>query len=174
MGLERNSHILLSVIAASVIVVQCQSKAHDNASPAASRLTKHKAKELVTNPGALIHEALNIVRRRRSVDVTYDDRMTGINRAQMTNLARKQPLVEKATGEEREHTIDKRQIPDSLGMSDFMVTASGPSRLQELLTGFSSEEKADKRAKKDLSENVSDTITEIMDQFCIRPTSLYS
>lgn len=144
-------------------MVQCQSKAHDNAHPAASGLTKHKAKELATNPGALIHEALNLVRRRRSIDVGYDDRITGINPAQMANLARTQPLAEKTTGEERKHTIDKRQIPDSLGMNEFIHTEAGPSRRQELLTGFSSEEKAEKRERKDLHENVSDTRREILD-----------
>lgn len=163
MGFGRSSHILLNVITTIVIVVQCQSKAHDNARPAASGLTKHKAKELATNPGALIHEALNLVRRRRSIDVGYDDRMTGINPAQMANLARRtQTLAEKTTGEERKHTIDKRQIPDSLGMNEFIHTEAGPPRPQELLTGFSSEEKAEKRVRKYLHENVSDTRTEIM------------
>ena len=155
MGFTRHSNILLTVIATVLFVVQCQSKIHDNASPATSGLTRHKARELAANPGALIHEALNLVRRRRSVDVTYDDPVARINRDQIANLARRQPLKEKSSGEEREHTIDKRQIPDGLGMlNDYMDT----SRLQEIVTGFSSEEKQNKRPKKDLHENVSDML----------------
>ena len=158
MGFTRHTSILLTVVATAMLVVQCQSKIHDNASPASFGLTRHKARELAANPGALIHEALNLVRRRRSVDVAHDDPMSGINRDQIANLARKQLLQEKSSGEEREHTIDKRQIPGGLGMlNDYM----GTSGLQEIVTGISSEETMNRRTKKDLHENVSEILLEI-------------
>lgn len=88
----------------------------------------------------------------------YDNPMARINRDQIANLARKQPLKEKSSGEEREHTIDKRQIPDGLGMlNDYL----GTSRLQEIVTGYSSEEKLNRRPKKELHENVNEILLKI-------------
>ena len=140
-----------------MLAIRCQSKVHDNASPFAFGLTKHKARELAANPGALIHEALNLVRRRRSIDVGYDDSMDRVNRDRIANSARSQSLEEKSSGEEREHSIDKRQVPDGLGMlNDYMAADTGPLRLQQIVTGVPNEEKMNRRAKKDLHENVSD------------------
>lgn len=143
--------ILLNAVATILFVAECQSKAHDNAKPAATGLTKHKARELAENPSALIHEALNLVRSRRSVDLAYDDPLSGIKHGQIRHLTRRQPLEEISTGEEREHTIDKRQIPDGLRMlSDYNDADSGSSRLQETMTGFSKKEKVNKKVTKDV------------------------
>lgn len=146
--------ILLNAVATILFVAECQSKAHDNAKPAATGLTKHKARELAENPSALIHEALNLVRSRRSVDLAYDDPLSGIKHGQIRHLTRRQPLEEISTGEEREHTIDKRQIPDGLRMlSDYNDADSGSSRLQETMTGFSKKEKVNKKVTKALHED---------------------
>lgn len=150
--------ILLNAVATILFVAECQSKAHDNAKPAATGLTKHKARELAANPSALIHEALNLVRSRRSVDLAYDDPLSGIKHGQIRHMTRRQPLEEISTGEEREHTIDKRQIPDGLRMlSDYNDADSGSSRLQEIMTGFSKKEKVNKKVTKALHED--DVIT---------------
>lgn len=150
--------ILLNAVATILFVAECQSKAHDNAKPAETGLTKHKARELAANPSALIHEALNLVRSRRSVDLAYDDPLSGIKHGQIRHLTRRQPLEEISTGEEREHTIDKRQIPDGLHMlSDYNDADSGSSRLQEIMTGFSKKEKVNKKVTKALHED--DVIT---------------
>lgn len=146
--------ILLNAVATILFVAECQSKAHDNAKPAATGLTKHKARELAANPSALIHEALNLVRSRRSVDLAYDDPLSGIKHGQIRHLTRRQPLEEISTGEEREHTIDKRQIPDGLRMlSDYTDADGGSSRLQEIMTGFSKKEKVNKKVTKALHED---------------------
>ena len=155
MGLTSFFKILLNAVATILFVAECQSKAHDNAKPAATGLTKHKARELAANPSALIHEALNLVRSRRSVDLAYDDPLSGIKHGQIRHLTRRQPLEEISTGEEREHTIDKRQIPDGLRMlSDYTDADSGSSRLQEIMTGFSKKEKVNKKVTKALHEDV--------------------
>lgn len=155
MGLTTFCKILLNAAATILFVVECQSKAHDNAKPAATGLTKYKARELAANPSALIHEALNLVRSRRSVDLAYDDPLAEINREQIGHLTRRQPLEEISTGEEREHTIDKRQIPDGLRMlTDYTNAETGSSRLQEIMTGFSKKEKVNKKATKALHEDV--------------------
>lgn len=154
MGLTSFFKILLNAVATILFVAECQSKAHDNAKPAATGLTKHKARELAANPSALIHEALNLVRSRRSVDLAYDDPLSGIKHGQIRHLTRRQPLEEISTGEEREHTIDKRQIPDGLRMlSDYTDDNSGSSRLQEIMTGFSKKEKVNKKVTKALHED---------------------
>lgn len=146
--------ILLNAVATILFVAECQSKAHDNAKPAATGLTKHKARELAANPSALIQEALNLVRSRRSVDLAYDDPLSGIKHGQIRHLTRRQPLEEISTGEEREHTIDKRQIPDGLRvLSDYTDADSGSSRLQEIMTGFSKKEKVNKKVTKALHED---------------------
>lgn len=157
MEFSRHSTILLTLIATTVFVVRCQSgKLHDNASAAALSLTKHKARELAANPSALIHEALHLVRRRRSIDVKYDDQMNGNVRDKVANLANRRSLDENSAGEEREHTIDKRQVPDGLGMlNDYMSVDRSPPRLQRLMTGLPNEENVHKRTTKDIHENVS-------------------
>lgn len=158
MELSRPSTILLTLIATTVFVVRCQSgKLNDNAIPAALGLTKHKAKELAANPSALIHEALHLVRRRRSIDVRYDDHTNKNVPDKVANLAGKRRLEENSAGEEREHSIDKRQVPDGLGMlSDYMGVDRGPPRLQQVMLGLPSEERMNKRTTKDIHENVSE------------------
>ncbi|XP_078378855.1 uncharacterized protein LOC144661996 isoform X2 [Oculina patagonica] len=155
MEVTRHSTILLTLIATAVFVVRCQSgKLHDNASAAALGLTKHKARELAANPSALIHEALHLVRRRRSVDVRYDDQINGNSRDKAANLASRRSLDENSAGEEREHTIDKRQVPDGLGMlNDYMSVDRSQPRLQQLTTSFPNEENVHKRTTKDIHEN---------------------
>lgn len=151
MGLTSFFKILLNAVATILFVAECQSKTHDNAKPAATGLTKHKARELAANPSALIHEALNLVRSRRSVDLAYDDPLAGIKHGQIGHLTKRQPLEEISTGEEREHTIDKRQIPDGLRMlTDYTDPDTGSSRLQEITTGFSKKEKVNKKVTKAL------------------------
>ena len=144
------------MIAATVSVARChKGKVHDNASTAASVLTKHKAKELAANPSALIHEALDLVRRRRSVDATYDDHMDRIKRDKIPKMARKRLLEEELTGEEKEHTIDKRQISDDLDvLHEYMAADTGSLGLQQIVTGIQNEAKVNKRVKKELRENV--------------------
>ena len=162
MGLTRHCTFLFNLVATIVCVVQCHKKGHDNANPAAAVLTKDKARELTANPSALIHEALNLVRTRRSVDLAYDDPLSGTNQGRRRHLVRKQPLEETLTGEEREHTIDKRQIPDGLGMlTDYSDADSetSSSRIQEM-TGFSRKEKVHKRATTEQHENVSKKMSE--------------
>lgn len=161
MGLTRHCKFLFNLVATIVCVVQCHKKGHDNANPAAAVLTKDKARELTANPSALIHEALNLVRTRRSVDLAYDDPLSGTNQGRRRHLVRKQPLEETLTGEEREHTIDKRQIPDGLGMlTDYSDADSetSSSRIQEM-TGFSRKEKVHKRATTEQHENDVITLT---------------
>jgi len=151
-----HSKFVLTLIATTMVVVRCQlGKVHDNASTAAFSLTKHKARELAANPGALIQEALKIVRRRRSVDLTYDDPVNGIKREKIiANPAMKRPLEEKSTGEEKEHTIDKRQISDGFGIfNGNMAADTGPLRLQQIVSGVVNQGKVDKRSKRDLQEN---------------------
>lgn len=157
MGFSRHSTILLTLIATTVLV-RCQSgKINDNASLAALGLTKHKAKELAANPRALIHEALHLVRRRRSIDVRYDDQTNANFRDKNANLVGKRSLEENSAGEEREHTIDKRQVPDGLGMlNDYLSVDRGPPRLQQVMLGLPSEERVNKRTAKDIHENVSE------------------
>ena len=159
MEFSRRSMILLTLIATTIFVVRCQRETiHDSASTAASRLTKHKARELAANPSALIHEALHLVRRRRSVDVRYDDQVNGNYHDRFASLARKQRLEEKSSGEEREHSIDKRQIPDGLGMlNDYMSVDTSPVRLQQAMVGIPNEQRMHKRTSKDTSERVSGT-----------------
>lgn len=157
MEFSRLSTILLTLIATTIFVVRCQRDTiHDSASTAALRLTKHKARELAANPSALIHEALHLVRRRRSVDVRYDDQVNGNYHDRFASLARKQRLEEKSSGEEREHSIDKRQIPDGLGMlNDYMSVDTSPVRLQQAMVGPPNEQRMHKRTSKDSSERVS-------------------
>ena len=140
-------------------MVRCQRDTnHDNASTPASRLTKHKARELAANPSALIHEALHLVRRRRSVDVRYDDQVNGNYHDKFASLARKRRLEENSSGEEREHSIDKRQVPEGLGMlNDYMGVDTTPVRLQQAMAGVPNEEGLHKRTSKDIRERVSGT-----------------
>lgn len=156
MEFSRQSTILVTLIATTVFVVRCQKDTnHDNASNAASRLTKHKARELAANPSALIHEALHLVRRRRSVDVRYDDQVNGNNHDKIASLVRKRRLEENSSGEEREHSIDKRQVPDGLDMlNDYMNVDASPARLQQAMAGLPNEERVHKRTSKDTSESV--------------------
>lgn len=135
-------------------MVRCQGdKIRDSASTAASRLTRHKARELAANPSALIHEALHLVRRRRSVDVRYDDQMNENYHDKFASLARKRRLEEKSSGEEREHSIDKRQIPDGLGMlNDYMGVDTSPVRLQQAMVGLPNEQRVHKRTSNDVKE----------------------
>ena len=150
---------MITLIATTIYVVRCQrDNVHDSASTAASRLTKHKARELAANPSALIHEALHLVRRRRSVDVRYDDQVNGNYHDRFASLARKRRLEEKSSGEEREHSIDKRQIPDGLGMlNDYMNVDTSPVRLQQAMVGLPNEQRMHKRTSKDMKERVSGT-----------------
>ena len=159
MGFSRRSTILLTLIATTIFVVRCQRDTiHDSASTAASRLTKHKARELAANPSALIHEALHLVRRRRSVDVRYDDQVNGNYHDKFASLARKRRLEETSSGEEREHSIDKRQIPDGLGMlNDYMSVDTSPVRLQQAMVGLPNEQTLRKRTPKNMKERVSGT-----------------
>lgn len=157
MEFSRHSKILLTLIATTVFVVRCgEGKLHDNANYAALGLTKNKARELAANPSALIHEVLHLVRRRRSIDVRHDDRMNRTNRDKIANLANKRSLEEKPDGEEREHTIDKRQVPDGLGLlNDYMSADTGPSRLPQAMAGLTNDDREHKRTLKDLYGNVS-------------------
>lgn len=157
MEFSRHSTILLILIATAVFVVRCQSgKLHDNASAAALSLTKHKARELAANPSALIHEALHLVRRRRSIDVRYDDQMNGNVRDKVANLASKPNLEENSAGEEREHSIDKRQVPDGLGMlNNYMSFDRSLPGLPQVTVGVPHKERVHKRTTKDIHENVS-------------------
>ena len=160
MKFQRHSEVLFTLITATVLVVRCQrEKLHDNASTAALGLTKHKAKELAANPSALIHEALHLVRRRRSIEPIYDDQMNRNNRYKIANLASKRSLEENASGMEKEHTIDKRQVPEGLGMlNDYMGINDNPVRLQQVMVDPRNEERTHKRAMKSLHENVSGKI----------------
>lgn len=157
MGSSRGSTILLTLIATTIFVVRCQGDTiHDSASTSATRLTKHKARELAANPSALIHEALHLVRRRRSVDVRYDDQVNGNYHDKFSSLARKRRLEEKSSGEEREHSIDKRQISDGLGMlNDYMGVDTSPVRLQQAAVGLLNEQRVDKRTPKNIKTRVS-------------------
>lgn len=153
------STILLTLIATAISVVRCQRDTiYDSASTAAPRLTKHKARELAANPSALIHEALHLVRRRRSVDVRFDDQVNGNYHDRLASLARKRRLEETSSGEEREHSIDKRQIPDGLGMlNDYMSADTSPVRVQQAMVGLPNEQRVQKRTSKDIRERVSGT-----------------
>lgn len=159
MGFSRRSTILLTLIATPIFVVRCQGdKIHDSASTDASRLTRRKARELTANPSALIHEALHLVRRRRSIDVRYDDQMNENYHDKFASLARKRRLEEKSSGEEREHSIDKRQIPDGLGMlNNYMGVDTSPVRLQQAMVGLPNEQRVHKRTSNDIKERVSGT-----------------
>ena len=159
MEFSRRSTILITLIATTIFVVKCQrDTVHDSASTAASRLTKHKARELAANPSALIHEALHLVRGRRSVDVRYDDQVNGNYHDRFASLARKRRLEEKSSGEEREHSIDKRQIPDGLGMlNDYMNVDTSPVRLQQAMVGLPNEQRVHKRTSKNIKERVSES-----------------
>ena len=159
MEFSKRSTILLILIATTIFLVRCQRDTiYDSASTATSRLTKHKARELAANPSALIHEALHLVRRRRSVDVKYDDQVNGNYQDKFASLARKRRLEEKSSGEEREHSIDKRQIPDGLGMlNDYMGVDTSPVRLQQAMIGLPSGQRVHKRTSKDTRDRVSGT-----------------
>lgn len=159
MQFSRRSTILLTLIATTVFVVRCQRDTnHDNASTAASPLTKHKARELAANPSALIHEALHLVRRRRSVDIRYDDQVNGNYHDKFASSAKKRRLEENSSGEEREHSIDKRQVPEGLGMlNDYMAVDTSPVRLQQTMVGVQNEQRVHKRTSRDIRERVSGT-----------------
>lgn len=159
MQFSRRSTILLTLIATTVLVVRCQRDTNqDNASTAASPLTKHKARELAANPSALIHEALHLVRRRRSVDIRYDDQVNGNHHDKFASSARQRRLEENSSGEEREHSIDKRQVPEGLGMlNDYMTVDTSPVRLQQNMVGVQNEQRVHKRTSRDIRERVSGT-----------------
>ena len=159
MEFSRRSTILLTLITTTIFVVRCQrDPIHDSASITASRLTKHKARELAANPSALIHEALQLVRRRRSVDVRDDGQVNGNYHDRFASLARKRRLEEKSSGEEKEHSIDKRQIPDGLGMlNDYLSADTSPIRLQQAMVGLPNEQRMQKRTSRDIRKRVSGT-----------------
>lgn len=158
MGFTRNFLFLSMTITITVSVVRClKVKVHDKASSSAPGLTKHKARELAANPAALIHEALNLVRRRRSVDVAYDDQMDRTKRDKIAKLANRRAVEEFPPSEfndEREHIIDKRQISEDLESLKNYEADKNDLRLQEILSGFQNEPKVITRSKKDLHKNV--------------------
>lgn len=159
MGFTRNFLLLSVIIIIKVSAVRClKVKVHDKASPSAPGLTKHKARELAANPAALIHEALNLVRRRRSVDVTYDDQMDRTKRDKIAaNLANRRAVGEFPPSEfndEREHIIDKRQISEDLDSLKNYEADNNDFRLQEILSGFQNEPKVITKSKKELHKNV--------------------
>lgn len=158
MGFTRNFLFLSMTITITVSVVRClKVKVHDKASSSAPGLTKHKARELAANPAALIHEALNLVRRRRSVDVAYDDQMDRTKRDKIAKLANRRAVEEFPPSEfndEREHIIDKRQIAEDLESLKNYEADKNDLRLQEILSGFQNEPKVITRSKKDLHKNV--------------------
>lgn len=132
-------------------------KVHDKVSSSAPGLTKHKARELAANPSALIHEALNLVRRRRSVEVAYDDHIDRTKRDKIANLANRRAVEGFSPSEfndEREHIIDKRQISEDLDSLKNYEADKNDLRLQEILSGFQNEPKVITRSKKDLHKNV--------------------
>ncbi|XP_073256206.1 uncharacterized protein [Porites lutea] len=161
MGFTRNFLLLSMIIIITVSIVRClKVKVHDKASSSAPGLTKHKARELAANPSALIHEALNLVRRRRSVDVAYDDHMDRTKRDKIANLANRRTVEGFPPSEfngEREHIIDKRQISEDLDSLKNYEADKNDLRLQEILSGFQNEPKVITRSKKDLHKN--DVIT---------------
>ncbi|CAH3105577.1 unnamed protein product [Porites lobata] len=161
MGFTRTFLLLSMIIIITVSAVRClKVKVHDKASSSAPGLTKHKARELAANPSALIHEALNLVRRRRSLEVAYDDHIDRTKRDKIANLANRRAVEGFSPSEfndEREHIIDKRQISEDLDSLKNYEADKNDLRLQEILSGFQNEPKVITRSKKDLHKN--DVIT---------------
>lgn len=155
MKFSNKFEVLLSLITASVLVVTGQrAKFNDNASETALGLTKLKAKELAANPSALIHEALHLVRRRRNIEPRYDDQVKRNIHDKIANLASKQRIEEDSSGTEREHSVDKRQLPEGLGMlKDYMGVAENSDRYHHFTAGPRNEDRSYIREKKSLHEN---------------------
>ncbi|PFX21427.1 uncharacterized protein LOC111335619 [Stylophora pistillata] len=147
--------VLLSLISATVLVVTGQrAKFNDNASAAALGLTKHKAKELAANPSALVHEALHLVRRRRSIEPRYDDQVKRNIHDKTANLASKLHIEEDSFGTEKEHSVDKRQLPEALGtLNDYMGVGENSDRFHHFTAGPGNEDREYIRDKKSLHEN---------------------
>ena len=159
--------LLTSILIATIFVVRCHPSLKNTSygggfeqelSSSTWRLTKRKAKELVVRPGVLIQHALRLVRQRRSAEYSHEEQPKPIQRYNLANLVNNRRIEENASGEDRKHLIDKRQIPD--GLNFFEDYTSGGAVQVSLRSSHgdrlrSANEKASRRVKKDIRSSVS-------------------